>query len=183
MFWTAFILGFAGSFHCMGMCSPLAMAVTNLSSKVMLSRILYNAGRILTYGILGSIVASAGLMFPMIKYQNLLSIILGLALLAIGLAGVSMIKIPFVTSALGNFSVFLKGSFSKWIQKKNRLSTLMLGSLNGVLPCGLSFLALTYCVTASRSGQRLCVYEHLWTRHFTSDVGIYQCILLACNAI
>jgi sulfite exporter TauE/SafE len=149
MFWTAFILGFAGSFHCMGMCSPLAMAVTNLSTKIFLSRFIYNTGRIVTYGIFGSIVASAGLMFPMIKYQNLLSIILGFALLMIGLAGVSIIRIPFLTSALGNFSLLLKRLFSKWLQKKSHLSTFAVGSLNGVLPCGLSFLALTYCVTLS----------------------------------
>jgi sulfite exporter TauE/SafE len=149
MLWTAIILGFAGSFHCMGMCSPLAMAVTNLSTKVFLSRLIYNTGRIVTYGILGSIVASTGLIFPMIKYQNLLSIMLGLALLIFGLAGVSIVKIPFVTSALGNFSLFLKGLFSKWLQKKSHLSTFAIGSLNGILPCGLSFLALTYCVMLS----------------------------------
>jgi sulfite exporter TauE/SafE len=147
MFWTALLLGFAGSFHCMGMCSPLVIAVTNLSTRVLISRMIYNAGRIVTYGIFGSIIASAGWMFPTIKYQNLVSIVLGFALLSIGVAGVSIIKIPFITSLLGKFSLFLKTMFSKFLQRKSYVSTFALGSLNGVLPCGLSFLALTYCVT------------------------------------
>jgi len=147
MLWTAFILGFAGSLHCMGMCSPLAMSVTNLSSNVILSRIVYNLGRIATYGIFGVIVASVGLGFPLTKYQNLLSILLGISLLVIGLAGVTIIRVPFLTNVLGRFSLLLKRLFSKFLKRKNHLSTLTLGSLNGVLPCGLSFLALTYCLT------------------------------------
>src|SRR5688572_12798669 len=143
MLWTAFILGFAGSLHCMGMCSPLAMSVTNLSANVILSRFVYNLGRIMTYGIVGSVVASVGLGFPLTKYQNLVSILLGLSLLVVGLAGVSTFKIPFVTNALGSFSLLLKKLFSKFLQKRGYLSTFILGSLNGVLPCGLSFLAFT----------------------------------------
>jgi uncharacterized protein len=88
-----------------------------------------------------------GLGFPLTKYQNLISILLGISLLTIGLAGVSVIKIPFLTKALGSFSVFLKSLFSKFIQRRTHLSTLTLGALNGILPCGLSFLALTYCLT------------------------------------
>jgi sulfite exporter TauE/SafE len=147
MLWTAFILGFAGSLHCLGMCSPLAMSVTNMSANFILSRILYNLGRVMTYGILGGVVASVGLGFPLIRYQNLISILLGISLLAIGLAGVSVIKMPFLTKALGNFSVFLKSLFSKFILRRTHFSTFTLGALNGILPCGLSFLALTYCLT------------------------------------
>lgn len=147
MFWTALILGFAGSLHCVGMCSPLAMSVTNLSSNVILNRLVYNLGRILTYGALGSVVASVGLALPMTRYQNLLSILLGISILVIGLTGASMSRVPFLTRTLGSFSLFLKKMFSKFLRRRSTSSTFILGSLNGVLPCGLSFLALTYCVT------------------------------------
>lgn len=118
-----------------------------MSSNVIIGRTLYNLGRIVTYGILGGVVASVGLGFPMIKYQNLLSILLGISLLVIGLAGVSMIKVPFLTNALGSFSLLLKRLFSKFLQRRSYMATFTLGSLNGILPCGLSFLALTYCLT------------------------------------
>jgi uncharacterized protein len=147
MFWTAIILGFAGSLHCIGMCSPLAMAVTSMSPRVIVSRILYNGGRILTYGLLGAIVASIGLGFPLTRYQNLLSMLLGIALLVIGFAGISSLRIPFITKLLGDVSLFVKKLFSRTLQSRGHTSTFILGSLNGMLPCGLSFLALTYCLT------------------------------------
>jgi sulfite exporter TauE/SafE len=147
MIWTALILGFAGSLHCLGMCSPLAMAVTNLSPVASLTRLLYNLGRILTYGILGGVVASVGLVFPMIKYQNLLSIVLGIALVTIGISGISVIKIPLITSALARLNYILKNLFARILRSRSLAATFLLGSLNGLLPCGLSFLALTYCVT------------------------------------
>src|SRR5688572_6998809 len=147
MIWTALIIGFAGSLHCLGMCSPLAMAVTNLSPSIILNRLLYNLGRIITYGIMGAAIATIGMGFPLIKYQNLLSIVLGASLLVIGLTGVSAVRIPLVSKGLGGFSMFLKETFSKFLQRRSYGATFLLGSLNGVLPCGLSFLALTYCLT------------------------------------
>jgi sulfite exporter TauE/SafE len=147
MIWTALVIGFAGSLHCLGMCSPLAMAVTNMSPAIILNRLLYNLGRILTYGLMGAVVSTIGMGFPLIRYQNLLSIVLGISLLAIGFAGGTALRIPFVSKGLGSFSVFLKGMFSRFLKKTGYGSTFLLGSLNGVLPCGLSFLALTYCLT------------------------------------
>jgi sulfite exporter TauE/SafE len=113
----------------------------------MVNRLLYNAGRIFTYGIFGGIIASFGLAFPLVKYQNLLSILLGIAMLVIGLTGFSAVRIPLLTSALGQVGKFLKKIFGPLLMKKGGASTLLLGSLNGMLPCGLSFLALTYCIT------------------------------------
>jgi uncharacterized protein len=147
MIWTALILGFAGSLHCMGMCSPLMMSVTNMSTRVISARLLYNLGRILTYGMMGSAIAFAGFVFPIAKYQNLVSIILGIALLVIGVTGISTLRIRFLSTGLDRFRLLLKKLFSKFIQERTNASTFILGSLNGVLPCGLSFLALTYCIT------------------------------------
>jgi sulfite exporter TauE/SafE len=149
MAWTALILGFAGSLHCLGMCSPLAIAVTNQSSTFSFARIAYNFGRILTYGFLGSTVATVGLIFPMVKFQNLLSIILGIGLVIIGIVGISTIRIPVITSSLAKLNYTLKSLFSKILRNRNFATTFLLGSLNGLLPCGLTFLALTYCVTLS----------------------------------
>lgn len=146
MGWTAFILGFTGSLHCLGMCSPLAMSVTRISSSAFLNRLLYNTGRILTYGVFGSLVASFGLAVPLLRYQNLVSILLGTALIVVGLTR-SPIRIPGVTRALGAVSNQVKQWFSKALKRKTLFSTFLLGSLNGILPCGLSFLALTYCLT------------------------------------
>jgi sulfite exporter TauE/SafE len=147
MFLTALILGFTGSLHCLGMCSPLAMTVTGQSSRGLVKRIVYNLGRILTYSIAGSIVAAIGFALIFFKIQNILTIGLGIILLIAGLSGVTQLKIPFVTSAIARFSSRLRMYFSVFIQRKSYGAVFLLGSLNGLLPCGLSFIALSFCLS------------------------------------
>jgi uncharacterized protein len=149
MFWTALILGFAGSLHCLGMCSPLAMAVTNASPTAALTRLLYNLGRILTYATLGAIVGSVGIALPTSTYQNILSVVVGIVFIIVGLSGISAMKIPVFTTVLTKINFQLKGLFANTLNKRSFATSFLLGSLNGLLPCGLSFLALTYCLTLS----------------------------------
>ncbi len=150
MIFTALLIGLAGSLHCIGMCSPLIMAATAMKPSVFLSRFIYNAGRIFTYALLGTIVASIGMTLPAGNYQNLLSIILGLALLLIALGAIRNTNIPFVSGILQSISNKLKTVFSKYLNSKNYRSLFILGSVNGLLPCGLTFLALSYCLTLQR---------------------------------
>ncbi|MBS1487219.1 MAG: sulfite exporter TauE/SafE family protein [Bacteroidetes bacterium] len=146
MLYTALIIGLAGSFHCIGMCSPLAMAVTHHSSQVVQHRLLYHSGRIVTYGFLGALITSVGFALPLARYQNLLSLSLGVLLIVVGLANFSHIKIKFFSSWISQFTLMLKNIFSAFLQKKNDGSVFLLGIINGLLPCGLTLLALTYCV-------------------------------------
>ncbi len=147
MEFTALLIGLAGSLHCLGMCSPLVMAATAMNPSVIISKLVYNAGRIFTYAVLGMIVAGAGMSLPAKNYQNLLSIILGITLLLIATGGIRNIRIPILTTLLQSFNRKLKNLFRTFITQKNLGSLLVLGSINGLLPCGLTFLALTYCLT------------------------------------
>jgi len=147
MWATALVLGFAGSLHCVGMCSPLALAVTNITPTVFVNRLLYNAGRMLTYAGVGAIFSGIGAMLPLDGFQNMLSIFLGGLLLIFGLAGVKGLRIPVLTASVVKFTNSLKGLFSKQLQRKTKASVFFLGSLNGLLPCGLTFIAFTYCIT------------------------------------
>jgi sulfite exporter TauE/SafE len=147
MLFTALILGFTGSIHCIGMCSPLAMAVANVSKTVWLNRLFYNGGRIFIYSILGLGAASADALFPVSQYQNLISILLGITLLVMGVAGISGLKIPFITAGIAKFIALLKRTFARYLHKKNTSSVILLGMINGFLPCGLTFMALMVCVT------------------------------------
>src|SRR6478736_4776167 len=153
MWFTALILGLAGSLHCIFMCSPLAMAVTGLKGTFMLNRIVYNLGRIFSYGILGVLVSSFGLLFQFSGYQNLLSITLGCILIVMGISGMSSVYIPQVNRVMSKGTNVLKKMFSKFIGKKTWGAMTMMGMLNGLLPCGLTYLALTYCITLPRPDQ------------------------------
>jgi uncharacterized protein len=142
---TALIMGLAGSLHCLGMCSPLAMAVTNMNSKAFLNRIIYNAGRVLAYALFGALVSSAGHILPISKFQNLLSIVLGIVLLIAGI-GLLKISIPFLSRSLGSFTFYVKTLFGSFLIKKTMGSLFILGGLNAFLPCGLILVALSFCI-------------------------------------
>ena len=152
MIGAALILGFTGSFHCAGMCSPLAMAVVNVQSRAFVNRLLYNTGRIVTYAVLGATVSSVGFLLPISNYQNLLSIIIGIILLLAGF-GVMRMHVPILTRSVARFSQHIKNLFGFFIQKKNVGSILILGALNGMLPCGLLLIALSYCITLRSAGE------------------------------
>jgi len=143
---TALIMGLTGSLHCVGMCSPLAMAVGNMNTRAFLNRVTYNAGRIVTYGLLGLGIAGVGLALPISKFQNLVSILLGIILL---LAGIGLLKlnIPIFSRAIGTLTSTIKKLFTKFLNRKNFGSVFLLGTLNGILPCGLVWIALTYSLT------------------------------------
>ena len=60
---TALLVGLAGSLHCAGMCGPIVIALpSGVVGGIHLwnTRILYNLGRILTYGILGAMIGIIG---------------------------------------------------------------------------------------------------------------------------
>jgi sulfite exporter TauE/SafE len=148
MFATAFLLGLAGSLHCAGMCSPLAFAVTNMKRSVWLNRLIYNGGRIFTYGILGAIVSTVGVVLPLENFQSGLSVVMGLLLMLVGILGVSKLKLQVVNNLALKLSAWVKARFSTQLKQKGLASTFVLGALNGLLPCGLTFIALTACLIA-----------------------------------
>ncbi len=147
MWITAITLGLAGSLHCLGMCSPLVMAVTSAQPKVPMSKVIYNFGRITTYGLLGAFVGIAGVLIDLSWLQNWMSVLLGVLLIVFGVAGVSRVRIPLLTGLINRLVIAIKAKFSKLLASKARTSLFALGMLNGLLPCGLTYIALAYCVT------------------------------------
>ncbi|MBL7863515.1 MAG: sulfite exporter TauE/SafE family protein [Cyclobacteriaceae bacterium] len=142
---TAFMIGFVGSLHCVGMCSPLAMAVSSVTKAAFVNRVVYNSGRILTYAVLGALAGAFGRLAGLTEIQNTLSIVLGGFLIIIGITGAGQFRIPFISSLLHHFSLWVKKVFSRQLKGGSFSSMALLGCINGLLPCGLTFLALAYC--------------------------------------
>lgn len=138
--WTAFVLGIVGSVHCAGMCGPLAMALPATggnSVSFAVGRVAYNFGRILTYCTLGILFGAVGKSFVMAGVQRWVSIALGVMLLA-GLIGSRRLS---SWAPLIRFVNRLKGSMAGMLRQRSFLSLLLLGALNGLLPCGLVYVA------------------------------------------
>ncbi len=152
MWITAFVMGIVGGLHCACMCSPLAMAVTNFQRPYFVNRIVYNGGRILCYGLLGAFAGVFGSLLSLSGIQNILSLSLGIMLVAIGLLGVQHIRIPLISTLVQTTTTKVRALFSRVLKEKSKLSLAALGMVNGLLPCGLTYLALTYCFTLPNAG-------------------------------
>ncbi len=137
---TAFLFGLAGSFHCVGMCAPVMLAVPmDLRTKVsiLMDSLIYNAGRILTYGFIGLIFSMIGMSIQGFSGQQYLSI---------G-AGILMLFLYFGIGKKASFSdrffvtKWLKLQFGKLLQTYSPKSLFLTGILTGFLPCGLVYAA------------------------------------------
>jgi len=136
--WTAFLLGLVGSAHCAGMCGPLALALPGgARGTLLLGRLLYNLGRVATYVAMGALFGLLGRGFALAGLQRWVSLVLGAAILA-GLF--STPKLARV-AAISRFVGWLKAGLGSLFRQRALTSLLGIGLLNGLLPCGLVYIA------------------------------------------
>jgi sulfite exporter TauE/SafE len=152
-FAMAVLMGLAGSLHCAGMCGPivLVMPFQALSGFGKWTGIfLYHFGRVSVYAVLGlSLHSFTSLFRP--QWQQYISLILGGCLLISGLisffSGRFRVRLP--------WSDFVAGRLGRFMGSP-RFSTLFItGALNGLLPCGLVYMALSMAVTAGTALQAM----------------------------
>lgn len=152
--------GFTGGFgHCIGMCGPIvasysvAMGIRGISPHI-----LYNAGRITTYALLGAVVGFAGsyigeevLLLKGYSYWLRVALMMAAGLLIV-LMGLSMAGFfPLMKSLEKRASSLLlfrkmTNIFSKEISAG---AFYPMGALLGFIPCGLVYSAL---MVAARAG-------------------------------
>jgi sulfite exporter TauE/SafE len=142
--WTGFTLGLLGSFHCIGMCGPIALSIPgeNHSKGSMLFRgILYNSGRILTYAFLGFGLGILGVGATVAGYQNVLSILLGTLIVIFAIF--PHVKLPGTfKNAYAKFQAMITSSIASLFKERSSSSSFLIGVLNGFLPCGFVVTAL-----------------------------------------
>ncbi len=146
LFITAFVLGAVSSFHCVGMCGPIAISVPVHylpATQKITGIILYNLGRIFTYGVLGLIVGFIGRQAYLVGIQQSVSIILGAVLLIFFAASLFKRSGTFRFRFAERFTHRLQAGIVKYMQQKKRSAMPMLGVANGLLPCGMVYFALT----------------------------------------
>lgn len=144
-------IGLAGSFHCIGMCGPLALALPAVHDKThirVLSILAYNLGRAITYGVLGAVFGLLGRSLFLVGYQQIISIVLGVAILLIVIFGNRFTsQIPI----LSRFHNYVKLVLSKLLRANKKYNHLLIGMVNGFLPCGLVYLAIASAVATGNA--------------------------------
>jgi uncharacterized protein len=154
MLYTAFIVGLLGSFHCLGMCGPLVLALpvhAQNKAKALSGRLLYNTGRIATYALVGLVMGMFGQSLSFISSQQALSVAAGLFILAlILLPGQVSRKFSFA-SPVAKLTSKVKQQFALQFKKKTYRAYFLGGMLNGLLPCGLVYIALAGAIATGNS--------------------------------
>lgn len=143
-------MGCIGSFHCVGMCGPIALSlpvVSNTPSSRFQSTLLYNAGRVVTYAALGLLFGTIGLSFRLFGLQQFLSVALGVMILVFILFPKhKLTRENFLSSTLQS----LRRHLGQLFLRRNYRSVFSIGILNGLLPCGLVYVAIAGAIdTAS----------------------------------
>jgi len=150
-FITAFLLGFTYSPHCAGMCGPIALAFPiNKSSafRKMGIILLYNSGRIITYGILGLVFGFFGRGIQLAGFQQIVSIALGVIIIAVAVFPVLLKPGSYLSHLLKKYTDTISMAFVRHLGTANVFSYIIIGLLNGLLPCGLVYLALAASLMA-----------------------------------
>ncbi|UTA67136.1 MULTISPECIES: sulfite exporter TauE/SafE family protein [Emticicia] len=146
MLYSALMIGFAGSLHCMGMCGPISMLLPGDKSRrgrYILGRLIYNAGRILTYSLLGLLVGFAGEQVALLASQKTLFVVVGCLILLAFILPARWTKSIDVLPYVSRFNNFIKSSLSAFYKRHSLFSQFIFGVLNGLLPCGLVYAALS----------------------------------------
>lgn len=149
---SAFIVGLLGGGHCIGMCGGIVGAISmhlpNHSKKNKMSFLLaYNAGRILSYTLAGTIAglvgASSFFLQEVIPIQFVLYGISSVLLIALGLylAGIWH-GISYLESAGKSLWKRLHPYSKRYIPVQNFKQAFFLGVFWGWLPCGLVYSVL-----------------------------------------
>jgi len=142
---TALLLGLLGSFHCLGMCGPIAFILPidrQNKPKMIVQTLLYHLGRMTAYAMIGVIFGYLGKGISLVGFQQKVSLIMGVIMVVF--AFIPAVKILGLKSfsAWNKLVYFIKNSLSNYLQKRSTAGFYLIGFFNGLLPCGLVYIAL-----------------------------------------
>jgi sulfite exporter TauE/SafE len=151
---VAFVAGFAGSFHCIGMCGGFACGLgrdPRGRGATMLRHLIYNSGRLTTYSFLGALAGAFGQIVcrrqgttlmvldgSLDVAERILAIVAGLLMIAMALQFFGLLQ-AFHRLTVGFGASTLAMSLRSLMTARNRAAPLAFGVFNGFLPCPLVY--------------------------------------------
>lgn len=156
MLWSAVIFGLLGSFHCVGMCGPIAFMLPvdrTHSTKKIIQISTYHIGRLLAYSIIGLVFGLVGKGLYIFGMQQQLSIIVGVLMIVIVLIPVHTFNKYNFSKPIYQIISRIKSSLGQALKKKSADTFLTIGFLNGFLPCGLVYMAVIASIATQSAAQ------------------------------
>jgi sulfite exporter TauE/SafE len=144
----ALTTGVLGGFgHCIGMCGPLVASYALVRATRpqpifirMAPHLLYNMGRITTYGFIGGIMGLSGSFVNvagrLAGIQNVVAVVAGVMMIFMGL---SIAGIGGTTAWIEKHNLSVLRTAQRVLASSSMLRSYPLGLLLGLLPCGLSY--------------------------------------------
>jgi len=143
--YLAISMGLISSFHCVGMCGPIALALPvnkGTRARRIAGVLVYNAGRALTYATFGMVIGTLGASLAWLGVLRYASVVVGMAMLAYvcwpSALGQRLHMPLFWQKTIGR----LKHQMGFYLKKTDLTGMLLLGMLNGAIPCGMVYMAL-----------------------------------------
>lgn len=137
-------LGLGTSLHCLGMCGPIAFSLgLGAENRInfTLKNITYQLGRVTTYATLGAILGFIGQGLSFAGFQKYLSIIVGVIMIIMAIMPKNL-SVASSNKFFGRLMIKLKSNLGNFIRRKDYSSLYITGILNGLLPCGMVYIAL-----------------------------------------
>ena len=175
----AFLMGFFGSVHCAVMCGPIVLGLP-LNKKSgwynVLQVLLYQIGRISIYTLLGLALGLIGNTFAVFAKQETLSLTIGILLVLFALLQLSGRYVRGFQTTQNKMVIPISKLMGKVF--KLPLWGFFAGMLNGLIPCGMVYLALATALNSgtSQSGAAFMLLFGLGTTPlmlFVSLGGVY----------
>lgn len=145
IYWTsACLLGFLGSFHCAVMCGPIVLACTStkrFNTTFFIKQLVYNSGRISTYIVIGSLIGLLGKGLYLAGVQQFVSVLSGVLLAVLYFVHKVFRHTPKFNLMINQLTSVLRRSIAPYIKSSSPFSKFMTGAINGLLPCGLVYVA------------------------------------------
>jgi len=149
---SVFLLALFSSGHCIGMCGVFSVAVsanTRNAPALIARQFAYQLGKATAYLFIAALLLLAGTLLTaqrtLLSAQNILACIAGALMLLAGLAYVLEFRLPAGTAIArwwqGSAAC---GAMRTLWQSPSLFKSVLIGWMNGFLPCGLSFAALLY---------------------------------------
>lgn len=152
MLWTAFILGLAGSFHCVAMCGPLMLAIPfgrQERLRIIGQTLTYQAGRIGTYALLGLLFGLLGKGVALAGFQQALSVFSGLLILVAAFFAVEWEQAAQKIPGMRSLTRWTQQTIGRLMRQYPGGAALGIGMLNGLLPCGLVYAAVAGAISTT----------------------------------
>ena len=153
-FLSAFLIGLAGSLHCVGMCGGIAgalRAAVPAHQPPLFYILSYNLGRITSYAIAGAItgvlgqIARASVTHGLMIFQ----LVSALMLIAMGLYLAQWWRgLVYLERMGGQIWQVIRPLSKRFIPFKSPLSAFPYGFIWGWLPCGLVYSTLTWALVS-----------------------------------